>query len=69
VDDEPYLAWCLNQAVSWYGHWIEAKLDEQEPIERNGVIVGTKPRWRIGQLLDTDKPHLPTGDELLAALS
>jgi hypothetical protein len=55
--DEPYLAWCFDEAVSTFGRWVEAKLDEQDPILRNGQVAGYRPRWRITELLGIETPQ------------
>jgi len=68
LDDEPLLAACFDQAVNWFGRWVEAKLDEREPVKERGQVVGHRPRWRLGQLLGTEKPRKATREELIAML-
>lgn len=68
LDDEPLLAWCFDQAVNWFGRWVEAKLDEREPVRERGQVVGHRPRWRLGQLLGTEKPRRATREALIAML-
>jgi hypothetical protein len=65
---EPYLAWCIDEVVSTFGRWVEVKMSEQEEVKRGHVVIGHKPRWRMEQLLGTEKPYLPSGDELRAVL-
>jgi hypothetical protein len=70
LSGEPYLAYCLDQAVSWYGHWIEARLDEKKDVKNSkGQVIGHKPKYRLGQLLGTEKPELATAEQLIAAFS
>ncbi len=68
MQHEPYLAWCIDEVVNTFGRWVEAKMNEQDEVKRNGAVVGHKPRWRIEQLLGTEKAYLPSADELRAVL-
>ncbi len=34
-----------------FGHWVEAKLEERDPVYRNGHVAGDRPRWRLAELL------------------
>jgi hypothetical protein len=66
IEDEPLLAWWVDEAVGIYGQWIEARLDEREPVKEQGQIVGYKPRWRLGQLLGTERPRKASRQALIA---
>ncbi len=55
--EEPYLAWCFDEAVVTFGHWVEAKLEEKDPVRKGGQVVGYRPRWRITELLGVEKPR------------
>lgn len=65
---EPYLAWCLDQAVAWYGHWVEGMLEQKKPVRERGKITGYRPKYTLGRLLGTETPRMPTAQELRAAL-
>ncbi len=65
MGDAPYLAWCFDEAVSLFGGWVEARLEEREPIRRGGKVVGTRPRWRLGELLG-EKPRVASAGALRA---
>lgn len=69
LDESPYLAWCVDQAVAAFGFWVEAMLDEEKAVRKNGKVVGTRKRWRLGQLLGTEKPEMATAEGLIAAMS
>jgi hypothetical protein len=69
LSDEPFLAYWLDEAVGWYGMWIEARLDERKEVKEKGRVVGYRPKYRLGQLLGTEQPELPTADALRAAFS
>lgn len=63
------LAWCFDHAVSQFGHWVEAKLDEQVEVRKGGKVVGYRPKWRLEQLLGVGlQTVLPSSEQLLAAL-
>jgi len=51
------LAFCFDEVVDFYGRWIEDRLDETVPVKEKGHVVGHRPKYRLSQLLGTEKPR------------
>jgi len=65
LSDEPLLEYLFDDAVSWFGHWVESKLEEHKKVRRGKQWVQV-PRYRLGQLLGTEQPHLLSAAEARA---
>ncbi len=63
--NEPLLAWYFDEAVSWFGHWVESKLSERKKVRRGKQMVEV-PRYRLGQLLGSEQPHMLSAAEARA---
>jgi len=37
--------------VGLFGRWVEGRLAEREPVRQGKQVVGSRPRWRLGELL------------------
>lgn len=64
------LAWMVDQAVSYYGRWVEGMLAVREEVKNTrGQVIGYRRKYRLDVLLGIErKPDLPTAREVIAAL-
>ena len=49
--DHPILAYWLDEAVGWFGMWVENKLNEQDMVTAPDGKKSYVPRHRIENLL------------------
>lgn len=58
------LAYCFDEAVWLFGSWVDSRLEETVPVKKNGDVVGQRPKYRLGQLLGTEKPKKISEDAI-----